>query len=348
MAITTGTPKPVTPPQRRLGPTGPEIHPLVLGTMNFGPHTPEPQAHRILSTAVDLGLTLVDTANVYGWRPGGGWTEQIIGRWLRNNRRTHDRVLIATKVYRPLDDWPNSGGLSALSLRKSCERSLRNLGVETIDVLYLHHIDRTTPIEETLSALHSLRSRGLVRHFGYSNFAGWHLARAQETARTLGIQGGVVEQCLYNAMVREAERDVLPACAAYRLGTLAWSPLNRGLLAGFTDAGPRRRDPRTATTHSRHRRALERFWAICAEAGAHPEQVALSWVIRRATGAVIGPRTEAQLLSAVAALDLSADRALTETVDNAIDTVFPAPRPWTLPLRNSTEPASGRPIGGVR
>ncbi|MDH6624411.1 NDP-hexose 2,3-enoyl reductase [Streptomyces sp. LBL] len=318
---------PAHPPLRRLGVGGPAIHPLVLGTMNFGPHTPEPAAHRILCAAVDLGITLIDTANVYGWRPGGGWTEQIIGRWLKRSPHARDRVLIATKAYRPVDDWPNSGGLSALSVRRACERSLRNLGVDTIDLFFLHHVDRTTPIHETLCALESLRTRGLIRSFGYSNFAGWHLAQAQETARTAGFPGGVAEQCLYNPMVRAAELDVIPACTEYGMGTLAWSPLNRGLLAGLTGAGPRRNDPRTTATHRRHTRALEGFWDACAHLGIRPAQAALAWVLRRVTAAVIGPRTEAHLRDAAAALDLITSEELFKTLDTEIDGAFPPPRP---------------------
>src|SRR3954469_5275690 len=164
---------------RTLGRTGLKVSRLCLGTMNFGPETDEGTSHRIMDAALDAGINFLDTANVYGARE----TEQIIGRWLAPGGGRREKVVLATKVYGGRDPWPNTWRLSALHIRQACDDSLRRLQTDHIDVYQMHHVDRDTPWDEILQAMDVLVAQGKVIYIGSSNFAGWHLAQAVETAR---------------------------------------------------------------------------------------------------------------------------------------------------------------------
>src|SRR5215212_2468177 len=214
----------------QLGRTGLKVSRLCLGTMNFGPKTNEEDSFAIMDKAHELGINFFDTANTYGWKTGEGWTEQIIGRWFAQGGGRREKTVLATKVYGRMSDWPNDSRLSALNIRQEVEGSLRRLQTDQIDLYQMHHIDRNTPFEEIWQAMEVLVQQGKILYTGSSNFAAWHLARACETARTRPFLGLVSEQSIYNLTVRTVELEVLPACQAYGLGFLAWSPLNDGLL----------------------------------------------------------------------------------------------------------------------
>src|SRR5205823_2510791 len=214
-----------------LGRTGLVVSRLCLGTMNFGPETSESDSFSIMDRALEHGINFFDTANVYGRKPGEGVTEQIIGRWLAQGGR-REKVVLATKVYGNMGDWPNQSRLSALHIRQACEASLRRLQTDHLDLYQMHHVDRETPWEEIWQAMELLVQQGKVIYVGSSNFAGWHIARANEAASRRHFLGLVSEQSLYNLNARMIELEVLPACQAYGLGVIPWSPLGGGLLGG--------------------------------------------------------------------------------------------------------------------
>src|SRR6478736_6005466 len=169
-----------------LGRSGMKVSRLCLGTMNFGPETTETDSFAIMDRALELGLNFFDTANVYGWKVGEGWTEQIIGRWFAQGGGRREKVVIATKVYGRMGDWPNEARLSALHIRRACDESLKRMQTDHIDMYQFHHVDRLTPWDEIWQAMEVLVQQGKVLYVGSSNFAGWHIVQAVEAARRRG------------------------------------------------------------------------------------------------------------------------------------------------------------------
>ena len=311
---------------RRLGRTALQVSELCLGTMNFGPQTPEPDAHIIMDRALDLGINFFDTANRYGGDKGVGATEDIIGRWFALGGDRRDKVVLATKLYGQMSDWPNDGRLSARHIRAACDASLRRLQTDHIDLYQMHHIDRTAPWDEVWQAMETLTRQGKIIYVGSSNFAGWHIARANETAKARGFLGLVSEQSHYNLLVRTIELEVLPACHEYGVGVIPWSPLSGGLLGGVLDgeATARRQSPQALKRIDKIRPQLERWESLCGELGEHPAAVALAWLLHQpgVTCPIIGPRTLEQLDEAsLRALDITLD---TDAL-SAIDAIFPGP-----------------------
>src|SRR5690242_15207863 len=176
-----------------LGRSGVKVSRLCLGTMNFGPETAESDSAAIMDRALDLGLNFFDTADVYGWKKGEGWTEQILGRWFSQGGGRREKVVLATKVYGSMGDWPNQGRLSALHIIRGCEGSLRRMKTDYIDLYQMHHVDRDTPWEEIWQAMETLVRQGKVIYTGSSNFAGWHIAQANEAAKARHFMGLVSE-----------------------------------------------------------------------------------------------------------------------------------------------------------
>ncbi|WP_433824571.1 aldo/keto reductase [Actinoplanes sp. CA-015351] len=320
----------------RLGRTGLTVSRLCVGTMNFGWQIDEQQSHAILDRAVELGFTFVDTANMYGSKTGDGLSERFIGSWFDKSGHRDDLVL-ATKVYAPMSDRPNDAGLSARHIIASCEASLRRLRTDWIDLFQMHHIERRTPWEEIWQAMETLTTQGKVRYTGSSNFAGWHLSRAQAAADRRHFLGIVSEQCKYNLLTRHAELEVLPAAAELGIGILPYSPLHFGALSG---ALRKQRDgvPGRAVLHAPqrvepHRAAIEEYERLCDGLGQAPTTVAIAWLLSRpeVTAPVLGPRTPDQLDMPVAALDnpLSVDtRAALERIFPPIGNGGPAPEAW--------------------
>jgi aryl-alcohol dehydrogenase-like predicted oxidoreductase len=293
--------------------------------MNFGPETSEDDSFSIMDRALEQGINFFDTANVYGAKKGEGVTEQILGRWFAQGGGRRDKVVLATKVYGEMGDWPNQRRLSALQIRQACEGSLRRLRTDHIDLYQMHHIDRQTPWEEIWQAMEQLVREGKVIYVGSSNFAGWHIARANEIARSRHFLGLVSEQSLYNLTDRTVELEVLPACEAYGLGVLLWSPLAGGLLGGAlqkAEAG-RRANSRLQAAIEKHRAQLETYEALCTELGEVPANVALAWLLANpvVTAPIIGPRTKEQLDGTLRALDIPMSK---ETMEK-LDEIFPGP-----------------------
>jgi aryl-alcohol dehydrogenase-like predicted oxidoreductase len=217
----------------QLGRTGLKVSRLCLGTMNFGPKTTEEDSFAIMDKALELGINFFDTANVYGWKLGEGVTEQITGRWFAQGGGRREKTVIATKVYGRMGDWPNQSRLSALNIRQAAEDSLRRLQTDHIDLYQMHHVDRNTPWEEIWQAMEVLVQQGKILYVGSSNFAGWHISKANEIAKSRHFLGLVSEQALYNLKDRMIEMEVVPACRDYGLGLIPWSPLAGGLLGGM-------------------------------------------------------------------------------------------------------------------
>jgi aryl-alcohol dehydrogenase-like predicted oxidoreductase len=310
---------------KNLGRSGLKVSRLCLGTMNFGWHTSEKDSFKLMDAALELGINFFDTANVYGWKLGEGVTEQIIGRWLAQGKGRRNRIVLATKVYNKMGDGPNDLNLSAYHIRKACEDSLRRLKTDVIDLYQMHHIDRSTPWEEIWQAMEQLVREGKVLYVGSSNFAGWHIARAQGEAQKRFFMGLVSEQSLYNLATRTIELEVIPACREYGLGLIPWSPMEGGLLSGALQKAQkgRRSEERTMKLIEKHRAKLERYEPLCQEIGAKPGDVALAWLLHNpaVTSPIIGPRNMAQLTGAAHALDLT----LSEEALKGLDEIWPGP-----------------------
>lgn len=290
----------------QLGRTGLSVSRLCLGTMNFGPKTSEAASFAIMDHALDLGINFFDTANVYGWKLGKGVTEGILGRWFAQGGGRREKVVLATKVYGRMGEWPNQSRLSALHIIQAVEGSLARLQTDHIDLYQMHHIDRRTPWEEIWQAMEVLVAQGKVLYIGSSNFAGWQIAQAQESAKARHFLGLTSEQSLYSLADRMVELEVIPACRAYGLALIPWSPLSGGLLAGVLDGvtDGRRADEDVREDIEKKRSQIERWEAFCKQFGEQPADVALAWLLRNqdVTAPIIGPRTQEQLTGALRAL----------------------------------------------
>jgi aryl-alcohol dehydrogenase-like predicted oxidoreductase len=315
-----------------LGRTGLVVSRLCLGTMNFGPETSEEDSHRVMDAAVDHGVNFFDTANVYGWRKGKGWTEQIIGRWFAQGDGRREKTVLATKLYGSMGDWPNQTFLSALNIRRACEDSLRRLQTDYIDVYQMHHVDRNTPWEEIWQAMELLVQQGKVLYVGSSNHAGWQIAKGQEAATRRNFLGLVSEQSLYNLLERRAELEVLPACQDYGVGVLPWSPLASGLLAGILRKADKSRSAqqRAQDRLGAHRHQIEAYEEFCDELGEDPANVALAWLLHQpaVTAPIIGPRTLEQFDNSLRAVDLQLDDKTLARLDEVFPAHGPAPEAY--------------------
>jgi len=308
-----------------LGRTGLQVSKLCLGTMNFGPKTVEADSFKIMDKALALGINFFDTANVYGWKLGEGVTEQIVGRWFAQGGKRREQVVLATKVYGKMGKQPTDRGLSAYHIRRACEDSLRRLQTDHIDLYQMHHIDRSAPWEEIWQAMETLVAQGKVLYVGSSNFPGWQLARAQEAAKNRHFLGLVSEQSLYNLRARTIELEVIPACRAYGLGLIPWSPLGGGLLGGMKEkvSGSRRMDEDTLKEYLEARKQIEAYEALCERLGEQPADVALAWLLANpvVTAPIIGPRTLDQLKGSLRALKIHLKTGTLKELDQ----LFPGP-----------------------
>ena len=316
----------------RLGKHGVLVSNLCLGTMNFGWHTSQDDAFAIMDRALELGINFFDTADVYGGSKEHGETEIILGNWFALGDGRRDAVVLATKVFNPVDrsdqrPEPNSDGrsLSAYKIRKHCEGSLRRMQTDWIDLYQMHHVDRECPWDETWQAFDALVKQGKVVYVGSSNFAGWDIATACQEAARRGLMGLASEQSIYHLDNRTIELEVIPACRHYGLGLIPWSPLAGGLLGGALgklESG-RRVSEGVQKQIEAKRPQLERYEALCRDLGEEPATVALAWLLHNpvVTAPIIGPRTIEQLEGAVRATEISLDEATL----TALDEIFPGP-----------------------
>jgi aryl-alcohol dehydrogenase-like predicted oxidoreductase len=303
-----------------LGNTGAKVSELCLGCMSFGvpergdhPWTlPEQPSRQIIRQAVDQGINFFDTANGYS----DGTSEEIVGRALKDFAR-RDEVVIATKVFLPMRKGPNGGGLSRKAIFTAIDASLQRLETDHVDLYQIHRWDYSTPIEETLEALHDVVKSGKARYLGASSMYAWQFSKTLHLARRHGWTPFVTMQNHYNLLYREEEREMMPLCVDGRIGVLPWSPLARGRLTRNWDAETAR--TRTdefgnklyAATADADRKIVEQVAAIAAARGVPKAQVALAWIMQKpfVTAPIIGATKPQHLEDAVAALTLKLEAA---------------------------------------
>jgi aryl-alcohol dehydrogenase-like predicted oxidoreductase len=281
---------------RRLGRSGLKIAPLVLGTMNFGGATDKEQAFGIIDEALAAGVNLFDCADIYS----GGESESVLGDALsRDGKRK--QALVTTKAYMPSGPGPNDRGLSRHHIFESCERSLKSLKTDYIDIFFLHRPDFTVPLEETLAALDILVKQGKVRYIACSTHPSWRTAEALMISDRLGYPKFICEQPPYNLLDRRIEQEILPMCRYFDLGVICWSPLAQGTLAGrYKRADHFPEGSRAAQKEVFAERitsagidAAEKMAGYARERGVTPAQFAVAWILHQpgVTGSIIGPRT---------------------------------------------------------
>ncbi len=312
---------------RTLGRTGIEVSTLSLGTMMLGAwgNTDEAECHRIIHAALDAGVNLVDTADVYAF----GQSEEILGRALKGRR---DQVVLATKANSPMPGDAadrNRGGNSRVWVMRAVEASLRRLDTDYVDLYQIHRPDPRTDIDETLGALSDLVRQGKVRVIGSSSFPAEQIVEAQWTAERRGRERFVTEQLSYSILARHAEQATLPTAARYGLGVLAWSPLNGGWLSGKYRAGGEppadsraltngdHFDFRTAGVRERKLGLVEELVKVAADEGCSLIHLALAFVLnhRAVTTAILGPRTFEHLTGQLGAGDLTLSAETLDRID---------------------------------
>ena len=307
----------------KLGRTGLTVSRFCLGTMNFGPRTSEEDSHALMARALELGINFFDTANRYGRDVRTGYTEEIIGNWLAEDPSRRDRIVLATKVFGAMGEGVNDRGLSAYHIRKACEDSLRRLQTDHIDLYQMHHVDRATPWEEIWQAMELLVQQGKVLYVGSSNFAGLHIAQAQHAAEKRNFMGLVCEQSRYNLNTRMIELELIPACRAYGLGLIPYSPLGGGLLAGHAHATGDRAKRRLEGASQEVQAQIHDYEDFCDELGEKPADVALAWLLKNptVTAPIVGPRTMDQLEESLRAFDIVLDAEAMQRLDE----IWPGP-----------------------
>src|SRR5882672_4332627 len=305
---------------KNLGNTGLKVSELCLGCMSFGvpergehPWTlSEEQSRPLLRQALDAGINYFDTANSYS----DGTSEEIVGRALKDFTR-RDEVVIATKVFFPMTPGPNGRGLSRKAIFTAIDASLRRLGTDYVDLYQIHRWDYSTPIEETLEALHEVVKSGKARYLGASSMFAWQFSKALHVARWRGWTPFVTMQNHYNLLYREEEREMLPLCSDERIGVVPWSPLARGRLTRPWAA----ESARTRTdeygnklyesTVDADRKVVEQVATIAAARGVPTAQIALAWITQKPfiTAPIIGATQPQHLDDAVAALAIKLEAA---------------------------------------
>jgi aryl-alcohol dehydrogenase-like predicted oxidoreductase len=302
---------------RQLGHSGLRVSALTLGTMTFGGRdkfasvgsTDVEGGTRQVDMCLDAGVNLIDTADVYS----AGLSEEIVGRTIRGRR---DRVLLATKARMPMGEGPNDAGLSRHHLIRSCEASLRRLGVDHIDLYQVHEWDGATPLEETLDALDHLVRSGKVRYIGCSNYAGWHLMKALAISERRGLQRFVSQQIYYSLQARDAEYELVPVSLDQGVGILVWSPLAGGLLSGKYRRGQDAPEGSRGLTdwneppvrdEEQLYDIVEVLVGIGEDRGVSAAQVAIAWLLGRpgVASVVVGARTDDQLADNLKAAELT-------------------------------------------
>lgn len=308
---------------RLLGSTGIKVSPLSLGTLNFGNPTPRSESIQMVYKALEAGINLIDTADIYNL----GESETIIGHALKNGRR--ERVILATKVHFPMSKDPNEQGNTRLYLRKAVDASLRRLQTDHIDLYQIHRPVFDVPQDETLRVLDDLVHQGKVCYIGSSTFPAWLIMEALAISERYGFIHYVTEQPPYNLFDRRIENEIVPLALRYNLGLLTWSPLASGLLAGrYSEIKKFAPDSRAGRIGSYVSERIsdkgielsQRFIEIARSRGLTPSQLALLWVKDQpaVTSAIIGSRTEIQLEDALQVLKMRLDPELVIELDKLV------------------------------
>jgi len=310
---------------RPLGRTGVQVSPLTLGAMMFGPwgNDDEADSIRIIRRALDAGINVVDTADVYS----AGVSEEIVGKAIAGRR---DDVFLATKFFMPMDDDPNHRGGSRRWIIREVESSLRRLGTDHIDLYQVHRPSPDTDVAETLGALTDLVRQGKVRYIGSSSYAASQIVEAQWVSRERNLERFVTEQPPYSLLVRGIEEDVLPTARRHGMGTLTYSPLSGGWLSGrwrkdsasspTSSARPNARFDMSSPANQRKLDVVEDLALLAEEAGLSLLEMAIAFVIRHpgVTSAIVGPRTMEQLESYLPAADLTLSSDVLDRIDQIV------------------------------
>ena len=299
----------------KLGHTGLDVSRICLGCMTYGvpergthPWTLDEEKSRpFIRRALELGINFFDTANVYS----DGTSEEFLGRAIRDFTR-RDEVVIATKVHGRMRPGPNSGGLSRRAILDEIDNSLRRLGMDYVDLYQIHRWDDTTPIEETLEALHDVVKAGKARYIGASSMFAWQFATALHLQRENSWTRFVTMQNYYNLLYREEEREMMPLCVAEKVGVIPWSPLARGRLTRDWDQSSYRKETDEygktlyEKTEEADRVIVERVAALAVKRGMPRAQIALAWVLQKpfVTAPIIGASKPNHLEDAAAALEV--------------------------------------------
>jgi aryl-alcohol dehydrogenase-like predicted oxidoreductase len=329
---------------RNLGKSSLRVSPICLGTMNFGDRTDAAEAGRIVASAREAGVNFIDTADAYA----KGDSERVTGKLIAPDR---DRWVLATKVANPMGDDPNRRGTGRKWIMAAIDESLERLGTDYVDIYYLHRDIEETPLEETVAAMGDLIRAGKVRYLGVSNFRGWRIAELAHVCLQLGVPRPIASQPYYNAMNRQPENDVLPACAHHGIGVVPYSPLARGVLTGKYKPGAApepesrvgRKDKRIMETEFR-----EESLAIAQTIKAHAEKkgmaaahLAFNWVLANpiVTSVIAGPRTLEQWNDYLAALGKKYEADDEELIDSLVHPGHPS----TPGYNDPAYPMRGRP-----
>ena len=329
---------------RSLGRSGLKVSRICLGTMMFGAQADEAEASRIVASAREAGINFIDTADVYA----KGESERITGRLIASDR---ERWVLATKVANPMGDDPNRRGTGRKWLMRAIEESLERLATDYVDIYYLHRDPGSVPMEETVEGMGDLIASGRIHYWGVSNLRGWRIAEAVRVCEQMGVAKPVVCQPYYNAMNRQPENEILPACAHYGIGVATYSPLARGVLVGKykpgeappADTRAGRKDKRMLETEFR-----EESLAIAQKLKAHAEKkgmaagdFAVNWVLanRIVTSVIAGPRTLQQWDAYLGALKHGFDAEDEALVDSLVSPGHPS----TPGYNDPSYPLTGRP-----
>ncbi|TDX15999.1 aryl-alcohol dehydrogenase-like predicted oxidoreductase [Buttiauxella sp. BIGb0552] len=303
----------------KLGNTGLDVSPVAIGAMTYGEpgrghpvwSLDEAQSRPLIKHALESGINFFDTANLYSQ----GSSEEILGRALKDYANRDD-VVIATKIRHPMRSGPNGKGLSRKAIMAEIDHSLRRLGTDYVDLYLIHRMDNSTPLEETLEALHDVVKAGKVRYLGASSMHAWEFSKALHMQKANGWARFVTMQNHYNLLAREEEREMLPLCADEGVGTMVWSPLARGRLArGWDDAKTTERSGKdgfadmlyTQFTKESDRQIIDAVGDIAAIRGVSRAQIALAWLRKNpvVTAPLVGASSIQQIDNALASLDIT-------------------------------------------
>ncbi|MEM1107589.1 MAG: aldo/keto reductase [Planctomycetota bacterium] len=307
---------------RVLGRTGVKVHPLCLGTMNFGSYSSPEESHAILNAYTDGGGNFVDTANVYN----NGQSESIIGDWMADTGN-RDEIILSTKVHGPRGENVNHAGNHRWHIVREVEESLKRLKTDRIDIYHIHRPDPDTPIDQTLRALDDLVRSGKVLYLASSTFPAWELAEAHFVAKELGTARFDVEQPPLNIIDRRTEKEVLPFCRRYDVATITWAPLARGRLAGkYTRGG--RSIPEGSYYASKGKDdfppsqwpVMEGVDKLADQRGCTSSQFSIAWCLSvpGVTCPILGPRTAEQVVDNLGAADIELTQAEKDAVDKLV------------------------------
>ena len=304
---------------RRMGRSGLKVSEVCLGTMTFGHGTDEAEAKRIVDLAFDSGVNFFDTANSYG----DSQSEVLLGKALKGRRRD---AVVSTKFFNPMGPGPNDSGMSRVFIMNAIEDSLKRLGMDYVDIYYIHHVDTQTPLDEMLRALDDLVHQGKVRYIACSNYQAWLLSEALWISDTNSLARFECYQPQYSLVVRDIEQELIPLCQLKGVGVVVWSPLGGGFLSGKYKPGERK----VSGTRSEEAWSFPQSYfaanadetlgvllEVAEQLGRSPAQVALRWVLeqRAITSVIIGARTAEQARDNIAAGGWSLEREALERLN---------------------------------